>query len=44
MPEEELANGTWVSGFVCEPVGLEGAEDITRFGGWRAYLAARTGS
>ncbi len=38
----ELANGSWVSGFVCEPLGLEGAEDITRFGGWRAYLAQRT--
>ena len=36
----ELADGTWVSGFVCEPVGLDGAEDITRFGGWRAYLAS----
>jgi allophanate hydrolase len=40
----ELADGTWVSGFVCEPVGLDGAEDITDFGGWRAYLAQRTGS
>ncbi len=39
----ELADGTWVSGFVCEPVGLDGAEDITRFGAWRAYLAQRTG-
>ncbi len=38
----ELADGSWVSGFVCEPVGLDGAEDITRFGGWRAYLAQRT--
>jgi allophanate hydrolase len=35
----ELADGTWVSGFICEPVGLDGAEDITDFGGWRAYLA-----
>jgi allophanate hydrolase len=37
----ELADGSWVSGFVCEPVGLAGAEDITHFGGWRAYLASR---
>ena len=37
----ELANGAWVSGFVCEPVGLDGADDITHFGGWRAYLAAQ---
>jgi allophanate hydrolase len=40
----ELADGSWVSGFVCEPVGLDGAEDITRFGGWRAFLAQDTGS
>jgi allophanate hydrolase len=37
----ELADGTWVSGFVCEPAGIDGAEDITSFGGWRAYLAHR---
>ncbi|MGE0310261.1 MAG: allophanate hydrolase [Lautropia sp.] len=35
----ELADGTWVQGFVCEPSGLEGAEDITHTGGWRAWLA-----
>ncbi|AHJ63643.1 Allophanate hydrolase [Granulibacter bethesdensis] len=34
-----LADGTSVKGFVCEPAGLVGAQDITRFGGWRAYLA-----
>jgi allophanate hydrolase len=37
----ELADGSWVSGFVCEPGGLEGAVDITHLGGWRAYLAGR---
>ena len=37
----ELADGSWVSGFVCESVGLDGADDITAFGGWRAYLASR---
>ncbi len=37
----ELADGAWVSGFVCEPIGLDGAEDITEFGGWRAYLERR---
>lgn len=36
----ELADGRWVKGFVCEPLGLEGATDISQFGGWRAYLAA----
>ncbi len=34
-----LATGESVKGFLCEPAALAGAEDITRFGGWRAYLA-----
>ncbi len=34
----ELADGGWVSGFVVEPYALEGAREITAFGGWRAYL------
>ena len=37
----ELEDGQWVQGFICEPWALAGAEDITRHGGWRAYLAAR---
>jgi allophanate hydrolase len=37
----ELADGTWQTGFVCEGYGLQGAADITRFGGWKAWLAAR---
>lgn len=36
----ELADGRWVKGFICEPVGLVGAEDISRFNGWRAYRAS----
>lgn len=35
-----LADGTTPKGFLVEPEGLAGADDITRFGGWRAYLAA----
>lgn len=35
-----LADGSWVSGFVCEAAGLEGATDITHLGSWRAWLAA----
>lgn len=35
-----LNDGTEPKGFLVEPEGLHGAEDITRFGGWRAYLAA----
>lgn len=33
----ELEEGGSVKGFLCEPIGLEGATDITSFGGWRAY-------
>ncbi|MFC4032202.1 allophanate hydrolase [Streptomyces polygonati] len=36
----ELADGAHVTGFLCEPQALEGAEDITAYGGWRAYLEA----
>ncbi|MFC5803685.1 allophanate hydrolase [Streptomyces formicae] len=32
-----LADGTTTAGFLCEPGALDGAPDITRFGGWRAY-------
>lgn len=39
-----LEDGTEVHGFVAEPRALEGATDITAFGGWRAYLARREGS
>lgn len=36
-----LEDGEQVKGFLCEPAGLEAAEDITRHGGWRAYLESR---
>jgi len=35
-----LEDGSVVKGFLCEPAGLEGAEEITHFGGWRYYLAS----
>jgi allophanate hydrolase len=35
-----LADGTTPKGFVVEPEGLLGAEDISRFGGWRAYITS----
>lgn len=35
----QLADGTSVPGFICEPAGLADAEDITAYGGWRAWLA-----
>lgn len=38
----ELEDGTSVKGFLCEPIGLDGARDITEFGGWRAFRASLT--
>ncbi|WP_405926231.1 allophanate hydrolase [Streptomyces sp. NBC_00035] len=38
----ELTDGSHVPGFLCEPTALEGSEDITTHGGWRAYLRARS--
>ena len=38
----ELADGSWVHGFICEGHALAGAEDVSRHGGWRAYIASRT--
>jgi allophanate hydrolase len=37
-----LDDGTEVKGFVAEPRALDGADDITALGGWRAYMASRT--
>jgi allophanate hydrolase len=34
-----LASGARVFGYLCETAGLEGAVDISDYGGWRAYLA-----
>ena len=36
-----LADGETVQGFVCEQYAVADAEDITRYGSWRAYLASR---
>jgi len=35
----KLADGSWVSGFVCEAIGVEGGTEITQLGSWRAWLA-----
>jgi allophanate hydrolase len=37
-----LASGASVPGFLCEAFALEGGEDITAFGGWRAYLTRQS--
>ena len=36
----KLEGGETVKGFLCEAAGLAGADDITAFGGWRAYTAS----
>ncbi|MDB5939709.1 MAG: allophanate hydrolase [Polaromonas sp.] len=36
----ELADGSWVTGFICEGHALEAARDVTPHGGWRAYAAS----
>ena len=36
----ELADGSVVNGFICEGSAAAGAQDITKYGGWRAWLAA----
>lgn len=35
-----LDDGSELTGFACTPAALEGARDITEFGGWRAYRAS----
>jgi allophanate hydrolase len=34
----KLADDQWVSGFVCETLGVEGGTDITAMGSWREWL------
>lgn len=36
----ELADGSRRPGFLVEPYATVGAQDITAYGGWRAYLLA----
>ncbi len=39
-----LSDGRQVTGFTCQPAAVEGAQDISRFGGWREYVSpARSG-
>lgn len=37
----ELESGAKAHGFLVETTGVQGAEDITHLGGWRAYLQAK---
>ena len=36
-----LINNTSVTGFICEPYAIEGAIDISSFGGYRYYLESK---
>jgi allophanate hydrolase len=36
-----LADGDSVSGFLCEPIATEGAENISAYGGWLAWQRSR---
>jgi len=33
-----LEDGSSVKGFLCEPAGIECAQEITHLGGWRTYV------
>ena len=35
----ELCDGSWVKGFICEPIALENSQDITSFKSWRAFCS-----
>lgn len=36
----ELVDGSSETGFICEPIALAGARDISDWGGWRAWVEA----
>ena len=37
----ELEDGRWVTSFICEGYAIDDAEEITRFGGWRAFISSK---
>ncbi|MEJ6122246.1 allophanate hydrolase [Vibrio sp. 2-Bac 85] len=37
----QLDDNSWVSSFICEGYAINTAEDITHFGGWKAYIKAK---
>ena len=37
----QLEDGDAAKGFLVEAVAIDGADDISEFGGWRAYMAQR---
>lgn len=36
----ELADGHWLSGFICEPAAITDAVEITEYGSWKAYIGS----
>lgn len=36
----QLADGSQVIGFICEPYAIDSATDITAYGGWKNYLVS----
>lgn len=40
----ESAKGDWITSFICEPYGFDGATNISSFGGWRAYIGSLEGA
>ena len=36
-----LADGRGIKGFLVEPAAINGARDISAFGGWRAFMAQK---
>ena len=34
----QLADGRWVTSFICEPWGIKSGEDISSLGSWRNFL------
>jgi allophanate hydrolase len=38
-----LSDGRGVKGFIVEPAAVNGARDISSFGGWRAFMAKKRG-
>lgn len=37
----QLADGSWVKGFICEGYALKYAKNISHFGGWRDYIKSK---
>lgn len=38
----EMTDGRWLTGFVCEAIGLNRATNITACGGWHQYLLSKS--